>query len=82
VASAVARELPFVGLADALALTLLILDREPQRYSRAAARWLGRFSLEATPALSLEDVQLAASALASLSRTDGRDVGAGTLAAI
>ena len=49
-AVAVARELPFVRLADALALTLLILERDPPRFSTAAARWAARFVLEASPA--------------------------------
>jgi hypothetical protein len=33
---AIARELPQVGLEDALAIVLALLDREPQSFSRAA----------------------------------------------
>src|SRR5450755_4127842 len=36
---AIARELPQVGLEDALAIVLALLDREPQSFSRAAARY-------------------------------------------
>jgi hypothetical protein len=39
VARAVARELPMITLADALALTLLILERDRRRYTTAAMRW-------------------------------------------
>ena len=38
-----ASELGFVGLADALELTLLLADKEPEKYDRAAARWHVRF---------------------------------------
>ena len=34
-----ASELQFVGLAEALELTLLLADAEPEKYERAAARW-------------------------------------------
>jgi len=62
----VARELPFVRLGDALAITLLILEKDPPRYSTAAARWAARFVLEATPAPTLAESQLLAAALADL----------------
>ena len=39
-----ARELGTVSLADALALTLLTAELEDDRWPRAAARWLGRFT--------------------------------------
>ena len=38
-----ASELQFVGLAEALELTLLLVDAEPEKYERAAARWHVRF---------------------------------------
>jgi hypothetical protein len=38
-----ASELGFVGLAEALELTLLLADKEPEKYDRAAARWHVRF---------------------------------------
>lgn len=41
-----AAELPRVELGDALAIALVLLDVEPERYGRAAARWHARFCLE------------------------------------
>jgi hypothetical protein len=41
-----ASELQFVSLAEALELTLLIADREPEKFERAAARWHLRFAQE------------------------------------
>jgi hypothetical protein len=41
-----ASELQFVSLAEALELTLLLADREPEKYERAAARWHLRFLQE------------------------------------
>jgi hypothetical protein len=38
-----ASELPFVGLAEALELTLLLADGESEKYERAAMRWHVRF---------------------------------------
>jgi hypothetical protein len=38
-----ASELGFVGLAEALELTLLLADKEPEKYDRAACRWHVRF---------------------------------------
>ena len=32
--------------ADALAICLLLLDRDPERYERASVIWLGRLLLE------------------------------------
>jgi hypothetical protein len=37
-----AAELQFVGLAEALELTLLLAEEDPERYERAAVRWHGR----------------------------------------
>jgi hypothetical protein len=34
-----ASELGFVGLAEPLELTLLLADRDPEKYDRAAVRW-------------------------------------------
>jgi hypothetical protein len=72
-AVAVARELPFVRLGDALALTLLILERDPPRYSTAAARWAARFVLEVTPAPTLAESQLLSAALADLPSAPARE---------
>ena len=41
-----ASELGFVGLAEALELTLLLADKEPEKYDRAAVRWHVRFVLD------------------------------------
>jgi hypothetical protein len=41
-----ASELQFVGLAEALELTLLLADGEPDKYERAAVRWHVRFLQE------------------------------------
>jgi hypothetical protein len=41
-----ASELQFVGLAEALELTLLLADKEPEKYDRAAVRWHVRFLQE------------------------------------
>jgi hypothetical protein len=41
-----AGELQFVGLAEALELTLLLADEEDARYERAALRWHARFIYE------------------------------------
>src|SRR5829696_6210611 len=41
-----ASELQFVGLAEALELTLLLVQDEPEKYERAAVRWHLRFAQE------------------------------------
>jgi hypothetical protein len=43
-----AADLPHIDLGDALAIALVLLDVEPHRYGRAAARWHARFCLEVT----------------------------------
>src|SRR5213080_1377448 len=60
-----ARELPQVALDDALRICLLLRDGDPDRYERAAVRWLGRFALEARD-VTIEDLRLAAEALDAL----------------
>ena len=62
---ATARELPRVALEDALRICLLIRGGDPDRYERAAVRWLGRFALEARGA-TIDDIRAAASALDAL----------------
>lgn len=54
-----------IRLTDALRICLIVRDREPAQYERAAVRWLGRFALEARNA-SLTDLKRAAEALGSL----------------
>jgi hypothetical protein len=51
-----ASELQFVSLAEALELTLLLADKQPDRYERAAFRWHVRFVSE-VPNLELCESQ-------------------------
>lgn len=60
IAEAAARDLQQVGLRDALELVLLYRD-DPERYERAAARWIGRLVAERRR-LRLSEVELAAGA--------------------
>jgi hypothetical protein len=59
---AAAAELPQVDLVDALAVCMAIRDAEPQRFERAALRWLARYAVE--KATSLADVRAATEAFA------------------
>jgi hypothetical protein len=61
---AVASELPTTGLEDALAILLAIFDREPRSFSRTAARWGARLTIERR--LPLADAQLTLASLAVL----------------
>lgn len=71
---ATARELPRVGLEDALRICLLIRGGDPDRYERAAVRWLGRFALEARN-VTIDTLRRAAEALDTLRDrpTDGME---------
>jgi hypothetical protein len=60
IAEAAARELSQIGLRDALDLVLLHRD-DPERYERAAARWIARLVSE-RPRVRLYEVELAAGA--------------------
>jgi hypothetical protein len=51
-----ASELQFVALSDALELTLLLADKEPEKYERAAARWHVRF-LQEVPNVAMRESQ-------------------------
>ncbi len=62
---AAARELPQIALDDALRICLVLRGGNPDRYERAAVRWLGRFALEARGA-TIDDLRLAADALDAL----------------
>jgi hypothetical protein len=55
-------------LGDALALCVVMAERSPQQYERAAGRWVSRF-VEETPDASLDEVQLITAALAALPRS-------------
>jgi len=63
---AAAAELPRVDLADALVVCMAIRDAEPQRFERAALRWLARYAVER--AASVADVRAAADAFAAMLR--------------
>ena len=63
-----ARELPQIKLDDALRICLVLRDGDPDRYDRAAVRWLGRFALEARGP-TIADLRTAARALAELPDT-------------
>jgi hypothetical protein len=62
---AAARELPQIALDDALRICLVLRDGDPDRYERAAVRWLGRFALEAI-GVTIDELRLAADALDAL----------------
>jgi hypothetical protein len=64
-AEATAKELPPLGLADALELTLLIARKAPRRHPRVAARWLLRY-LGEHPAATIEEAGIVAACLAAL----------------
>jgi hypothetical protein len=51
-----ASELDYVSLAEALELTLLLVDGDPEKYSRAALRWHVRF-VEETKNVDIRESQ-------------------------
>jgi hypothetical protein len=57
-----------LSLGDALALCVVLAERDPVRYRRAAPRWIARL-LDEAPDVSLEEAQLVAAALAALPTT-------------
>jgi hypothetical protein len=63
--TATALELPRIALDDALRICLVLRGGDPERYERAAVRWLGRFALEARQ-VTIDDLRLAADALDAL----------------
>jgi hypothetical protein len=60
-----ASELQFVALAEALELTLLLADKEPEKYDRAAVRWHVRF-LQEVPNVDLREDQAVLALLAAI----------------
>src|SRR5437016_12230868 len=62
---AAARELPQIALNDALRICLVLRDGDPDRYERAAVRWLGRFAPEAR-GVTIDAIRSAADALDAL----------------
>jgi|GraSoiStandDraft_5_1057265.scaffolds.fasta_scaffold356152_1 hypothetical protein len=78
-ALATAAELPRVPLAEALAICLLLLDEESQRFELAALRWHARLCRDAR--LSLAEATIALGGLSALG--GGRvDAGAHALLAV
>jgi hypothetical protein len=65
VAEMAARELGRITLDESLALTAIVVQKDPGRRSRYTVRWLRRL-LEEDQNLTIEDASLAASALAAL----------------
>src|SRR5262245_11749117 len=60
-----ASELDFVSLADALELTLMLVDQELAKYERAAFRWHTRLIAE-VPNLELRESQAVLALLAAI----------------
>jgi hypothetical protein len=60
-----ASELQFVGLAEALELTLLLADEQLDKYERAAGRWHARF-LQEVPNVDLRESQAVLALLAAI----------------
>ena len=74
-----AAEMNRVELADALALTLLLRDKERPRFERAALRWHARYCAE-VGGVSLEEASIVLSLLTAL-RADDPEPPARVLAA-
>jgi hypothetical protein len=68
---AVAAELTYVPLPDALAILELIEGQDEARFEPAAVRWTGRLALEA-PGLTLSQLHLAIEALDGLPDDDAK----------
>ena len=68
-AEAAARELPRLGLLDALDYCTLLAAEAPERYERAARRWLMRLLAE-SDTLTLDEAHLALACLRSLPAGD------------
>lgn len=60
-----ALELPYVELADALAICVLMRRHDDRQFERAAVRWLARLGLE-HPGVRLAELHHAAAALIEL----------------
>lgn len=70
-----AGELQHVGLVEALELCLLVCDRAPEKYGRAALRWHGRFCREVQD-VTLEEAQAVLATLALLPTVRARGASA------
>jgi len=62
---AAAAELPTVNLQDALDICIVVAEKEPELFERAALRWLARYCLERRDA-NLAGLRQAADAFAGL----------------
>jgi uncharacterized membrane protein len=60
-----ASELQFVDLAEALELTLLLADEDPEKFGRAAGRWTARF-LQEVPNVDVRESQAVLALLAAI----------------
>ena len=65
-----AAELPHVDLRDALTVCVAIRHAEPERFERAALRWLARFCVERRD-VTLRQVRDAAEAFGEMSEDPG-----------
>ena len=63
---AAAAELPRIGVAEAAAILLVIERAEPERYQRAALRWLAMLCQERRSSIDLAGIVQAAAALDAL----------------
>jgi hypothetical protein len=70
-ALASASELEHVGLTEALELVLLLLDRDTERFGRAALRWHGRYCREVRN-VDLDEGQAVLAALGGLRGRRGK----------
>jgi len=62
-----ASELQVVALSEALELTLLMADKEPTKYERAALRWHSRFVRE-VPRVDMRESEAVLALLAAIPR--------------
>jgi len=74
VAWATAAELPSLSLEDALALCLLLVDSDPERYERAALRWHARLCHEVR-GLTIDEAGLCLASLRALPGRGGAPAG-------
>jgi hypothetical protein len=64
---AAAAELGTVSLGDALIVCVAIRDAEPERFERAALRWIARYRVE-RPTVTLGEVRAATEAFESMAQ--------------
>ena len=81
IAELTVREIGQVSLAEALALTVLIGERAPERLERVASRWL-RLYLDERPDASASETGFVAAALRALGNDRTREPAARALAAL